>query len=108
MYKDNGHTEALICKVVDEFLLAGPAALTDSINQRISDRFRLGTIARAAGTLRYFGLNITQSPSFYIVVDADNRISQLQPYPISRPRRKQLQNPSTHLRHMLTQDSMPR
>lgn len=55
-----------------------------------NDRFKLGGVVHGPSVLRFFGLNIIQDEDCTMTIHADDKLQALEPYPISRPRRCQL------------------
>lgn len=56
----------LICilvKIVDDILIAGKSEIIEKVIKLIDKRFKLGTVARGPGHLKFFGLKIIQNDS---------------------------------------------
>lgn len=86
----NGEVVALLAKIVDDILISGELSLVDSIIEKINSRFTLGTVVHGPNRMRYFGLNIIQDEDYNITVDGDDKLNVLETYPLSRCRRKQV------------------
>lgn len=84
--KKNGELCALVAKIVDDVLLAGPNEIVDGHIRSFNDKFKLGTIMHGPGKLQFFGLNITQRPDFTIEIDADEKVQAVEQCPITRLR----------------------
>ena len=80
----------LVCKIVDDFYMTGTdTALRQFINA-FNLHFKLGEVVHGPGTLRFFGMNIIQNEDYSISIHADDKLKQLEPFPISRSRRRQV------------------
>ncbi len=75
-------------KVVDDILLAAPAEHLRSFVKEISKEYKLGTIVFGPGTLNCYGLTIIQDEDYRITVHGNDKLHELEPYPIDRNRRR--------------------
>lgn len=82
-----GRFNALIPKLVHDFLPTGLESLVHDIITTINQRFLLGTIAHGPGHLRYFGINILQEANLSVTVEADDKPLEISSATISRGRR---------------------
>lgn len=53
------------------------------------DKFNIGEVQHGPGRLRFFRLNIVQDEGFVNTIDVDEKIQSIEPYPLSRVRRRQ-------------------
>ena len=91
-FKKKGDDISVIAvKIVDDILFACPLDLLKSVVNKISSKYKLGTIVYGPGNFRYNGLTISQDTDFIISIHADDKLEALQPYPIDRYRRKQME-----------------
>lgn len=70
--------------VYDDVFLSSPPRLTDALTERINERIFLGKVTTGSGTLRYYGLNMSQSDDYSICVDADDKLDSFTSLPLSR------------------------
>ena len=89
--KLNRHLISVAVKVVDDVLFSGEPDVIDKIVGEIDAKFALGTIVRGPGEFLFYGLRIEQDESLDITVHADHKLEALDAFPISRPRRKDMQ-----------------
>lgn len=54
-------------------------------------RFKFSDVKRGPGRLRFSGINTIQNGDFTIETDGDGKLNAVTEYPISRQRRKQLE-----------------
>ena len=84
-------------KVVDDILFAGELWHLKKIVATVQSTYDLGTVVYGPGTFQFFGLIVIQSEDFTIQIHADHKIASCEAYPISRQRRKQIEEPLTQL-----------
>lgn len=84
---------ALAVKVVDDILFAGNKAVLLNISESLKKSYKLGTIVHGPGSFSFNGLNICQMDDCSITVSCDERLMSIEPYPITRLRRKQIDEP---------------
>ena len=77
-------------KVVDDILLCGERRYVQDIIDLISNSYELGTILFGPGTIIFFGMTITQSDDYVITIHADDKLESMQPFPLTRLRRKEI------------------
>ena len=76
--------------MVDDLLLTGT---DESLRQFVTDfhqKFKLGEVVHGPGTLRFYGLNLIQDTDYSVSIHADDKLNAIEPYPISRTRRRQI------------------
>lgn len=97
-YKNgNGHLVIIAAKVVDDILVAGNEDEVKSFLKNFHERFTLGTLSKGPGNLRFFGINIYQHEEFFVETNADDKLEALQPFALSRTRRKQSKELASNL-----------
>jgi len=84
----SGLLSVIAVKVVDDVLLAGNNQVIRKVVEEIQKRYTIGTIVYSPGSFLFNGLSISQDEDYNICVDADAKLSALQPIPLSRFRRK--------------------
>lgn len=80
--------------------------MVEKLFNMIDDRFKLGTIVKGPGYLRFFGINIIQNETFSIETNADDKLEVLESDSISRYRRQKSLSPFLQLNRTLSQQSM--
>jgi len=80
----------IVAKVVDDLLLSGEEAVVAKFLADFNSMFKLGTITRGPGNLRFYGLMITQDEDCSSTIHGDEKLNALEPYPLSRVRRRQV------------------
>lgn len=85
----SGLTILAAVKIVDDVLIAGNKNDIADVITKVQRQYKLGTIIYGPGCFLYYGLQICQSSDFTISIHADDKLEQLQGYPITRYRRKQ-------------------
>ena len=86
--KSNGRLTILLAKIVDDILVTGEVAVFENVLRMFNEKFKFGTIVHGPGKLRYFGFNVIQYDDYTTVIDGDDKLSALEPPPLSRIRRK--------------------
>ena len=86
---DDDKLTMIAAKVVDDIKIAGVPAVVDNFVKRFNCQFKLGTITKGPGELKFYGLDVTQRNDLSITVTCDEKVNTLEPYPISKTRRKQ-------------------
>lgn len=89
----NGQLMLLVAKIVDDILVTGVTNEVDKFLAGFDARFELGTVAHGPGSLRFYGMNIVQNEDMTCSIDANDKLSALEPYPITRLRRRQTEEP---------------
>lgn len=88
--KISNRLQALAVKVVDDIIVVAESTdLTQFVTQ-ISSKYKVGTVVRGPGSFSFFGLEITQDTDGMIQVSGDEKLLALRPHPISRLRRKEI------------------
>ena len=59
------------------------------IVDKIKMRYELGTVVYGPGSFLFFGLQVYQETNYSITIQADEKISSLECYPIFRERRRE-------------------
>ncbi len=90
---DNGRLTMIAAKVVDDIILTGEESVTSKFIDDFNAKFKLGTIIRGPGKLRFFGLQVVQEKDLSICVDGNEKLNKIEPYPISNVRRKNYTEP---------------
>lgn len=90
MLRRNGKLVVVLAKFVDDILLTGVPEIVKEVIERFNKRFKLGNTCHGPNAMRYFGLNINQDTNLDISIDGDDKLKRLQPYEISRVRRKNM------------------
>lgn len=88
---ESGRLETLAVKVVDDLLLAGSSNALQSTADMMSARYRVGTIVFSPGSFLFSGRRITQYDNHSLAVDAEQKISGINPVPITRVRRRKVE-----------------
>lgn len=74
-----GRSEILAVKVVDDLLLARSTNTLQSTTDMVSARYKVGIIVFSVGLFLFNGLRITQYNDHSSAVEADERISGINP-----------------------------
>lgn len=85
----NGNIDMIVIKMVDDILATGQDDVLKSFVTDFGGPFALGEIMHGPGQLRFFGLNIVQHEDFSCSIDGDEKLGKIEPYPLSRVRRRQ-------------------
>lgn len=80
----------IVIKIVDDILLTGVDSEMRSFIINYNNKYKLGEVVSGPGNLRFYGLNITQEEDFSVSIHADDKLVSIEPYPISRTRRSQI------------------
>ena len=83
--------------VVDDILFSGELWHLTKIVATVQSTYELWTVAYGPGTFQFFGIIVTQSEDFNIQIHADLKIASCEAYPMSRQRRKQIEEPLNQL-----------
>lgn len=73
---------------MDDVLIAGNKNDIADVITKVQRQYKLGTVVYGPGCFLYYGPQICQSSDFTISIHADDKLEQLQGYPITRYRRK--------------------
>lgn len=91
--KQDGLLSAVVVKIVDDILIGGQLDTVDKIVDQVNHKFKLGTIFHGPGLFRYYGLNILQHEDFSAEIDAEDKLSAVEAFPLTRMRRKEFDAP---------------
>ena len=91
--KRNGKLVLIIAKIVDDMLATGELSYVKSFISKFDNQFSLGTVNYGPGLLRFYGLNIRQHADFHCTIDGDEKLEALEPVPITRSRRREIDQP---------------
>lgn len=80
----------LAVKIVDDMLLAGSIDSIKSVIAKVQARYELGTITIGPDSFIFNGLRVTQSEDLEITMHGDEKVEEIEPYPITRQRRKEI------------------
>lgn len=80
----------LVSKIVDDFLLPGTDNALRNFIKSFIKKFKLGEVVAKPGTLQSFGINLIQDEYLNVPIHADNKLNELETYPISRTCRRQI------------------
>lgn len=86
---DEGKLVLIAAKIVDDIKLAGTEYHTSRFIKMFNKSFKLGTVVKGPGSMRFFGINIEQDEDNTITTDAEDKLNDLTEYCLSRTRRKQ-------------------
>lgn len=84
-WHNNGVLEGIVCIHVDDFLFGGTVHFKNSIIDKLSSLFLIGSSEE--GSFKYLGLNINQDDSMNVYVDQDTYINSIKPIDISAKRK---------------------
>lgn len=73
----------IVAKRVDYLLETGIQNLVDQFLDDFKKRYTIGKVANGTGRLRFYALNIIQEDDNSTHIHADDKLSSLEPYPIS-------------------------
>jgi len=90
MKDSKNELKVLAVKVVDDVLLAAQETDLRNVVEKIRSMYEIGTIVYGPGTFWFNGLSIKQEEDLSISVDADAKLNSIEPYPITRYRRKEV------------------
>lgn len=79
-----------MAKIVDDIIITGFAYIELRVVKEIYVTFALGSIANGPDHMLFFGLNIEQMDDFSVQTNCDDKLNQLEAYPLSRFRRSQI------------------
>ena len=86
--KVDGKISVLVAKIVDDILATGEKDAVERVLTDFNDRFNFGTVIHGPGILRFFGFNIVQNDDFTCAINADDKLHNIEPAPLTRIRRK--------------------
>lgn len=75
------------------FFLSGGKDVVDALIVGTNSKFNVGTISHGSGNVRYSSLKIGQHAVGTENFNADDKLPELEPFPITRLRRKQVDGP---------------
>ena len=96
----------IVAKVVDDILFGGTEKARREFQKYLESVYKLGTISHMPGQFLFFGLQITQDEHAEITVDADGKLTAIEPAVISRLRRKECDEPLSALENLLAFTSL--
>lgn len=88
----DGSTVSIVAKIIDDMILAGVEEHANNFIKKFNSRFKLGKIIHGPGRLRFYGLNAIQHEEYSCSIDGDDKLNVLEPYLLSRVRRKQTES----------------
>lgn len=74
-------------KIVDEILFTGESDGVGTCLTGFKEIFKFGTAVHGPGNLRFYGMIILQNDDYFCNINFDDKLSALEPYPITRLRR---------------------
>lgn len=77
--------------MVDDILFTGPEEQLRSLITDIQAKYELRTVVYGPGSFLFFGLTILQDGEFNIKIHFDNKLEQLETFPIDLDKRKQVE-----------------
>lgn len=80
----------LALKIVDDILLTGTDAAMQNFIFAFDKKFKLGEVVYGPSTFRFYGIIIIQESDWSVSIHADDKLNALEPYLISRTRRRQI------------------
>lgn len=87
-FQQGNNVVVVVAKIVDDHLITGEESFVSSFLKTFDTKLKFGSVTHGPGCLRIFGLDICQHDDFSITIDADEKRKALEPYPLSRFRRK--------------------
>lgn len=75
---------------MDDILACVTDDMLRSFVVEFGEKFKLGTVSHGPGKFGFSGLRIEQYEDFSCSIDADDKLQSLEAYPISRVRRRQI------------------
>ena len=79
----------IVAKVVDDLKMAGIGNESENFLNDFHKRFELGSANRGPGSMRFFGINISQDSELNISTDASDKLDALSEFSFARSRRKE-------------------
>lgn len=79
----------IVAKLVDYLNAAGHGVIAQNSICNFKKKVELGTVLSGPGKMRFFGLTVEEAKDFTIKTDADDKLTGVREYTISRTRRKQ-------------------
>ena len=79
----------VVLKVVDDMLIAGSEEDRKRFLDKLRTVYKVGTIVHTPGSLKFFGSEIVQSAEFEIEFHSDEKLNAIDPYVITRSRRRE-------------------
>lgn len=70
--------------IVDDIIITGIPEPVERLLHALKDRLKPGSVASCPGLLQFYGLNINQNDEYSSMVDADNKLSALETFPLTR------------------------
>ena len=95
--REGGELVLIVAKIVDDILFGGTEKARREFQKHLESVYKLGTISHMPGQFLFFGLQITQDDHAEITIDADEKLTAIEPAAISRLRRKECDEPLTAL-----------
>lgn len=72
--------------------ITGPGDNARNFVEKLYEKFNLESIQTRPGNLRIFNMNLVQSDDFTIEANEEEKMNAVSEYPISRPRRKEIED----------------
>lgn len=88
--RKDGEVTMLAVKIVDDILLTGTDSSMRLFITEFNKKFTLGEVVHGPNSLRFYGMNLIQESDWSVTIHADDKLQSLEPYPISRTRRRQI------------------
>lgn len=85
----------IVAKIVDDNLNFDQEEIRQRSNKKLCKIYTVGTIVNLPGSFNFFGLRIEQNIDFQINISAEEKLSQISPYVLTRPLRKNLESDLT-------------
>lgn len=92
---EGGILVLIVAKVVDDILVGGHDEIRKRFIKRLAEVYKIGTIVHLPGSFRFFGLTVEQEENADIRISAEDKLQDISPYTLTRPRRKSSQEPLT-------------
>lgn len=87
---ENGIVVFLAVKIVANILPIGTDTTMRQFITEFNKIFALGVVDYSPGVLQFYGLNMMQYEELPVVIHAEDKLNALEPYPVSRTRRCQI------------------
>lgn len=88
----NGSVVLIVIKIVDDLLITGETNVASKFIECFNRKFKLGTIVKAPGAMKFYGMSIIQLEDFSCTIDADDKLDAIEGFLLSRVRRRQLES----------------
>ena len=90
---ESGTLVLIVAKIVDDILVGGHDKMRKIFIKRLAEVYKIGTIVHLPGSFQFFGINVEQDESGSVRISAEDKLRDISPHTLTRPRRKASEEP---------------